>query len=142
LVDPDVVRRRLRQIERRVAALRTTVGAGLAAYLAAPDVQAQVERHLQVALQAAIDVALHVVAEDTAETPETYGSAFVLLATHDVIPAPLADRLRLAAGLRNVLVHGYLEVDPARVFAQLGELDDLVELASHVEAYLHRTAQP
>ncbi|HWB70833.1 MAG TPA: HepT-like ribonuclease domain-containing protein [Egibacteraceae bacterium] len=70
------------------------------------------ERHLQLANQSAIDIAMHVLAEDSAETPEDYGAAFTLLARHGVLDDNLANRLSLAAGLRNILVHGYLDVDP------------------------------
>lgn len=136
MVDPDVVRRRLRQIDRRVAALRVVANGNRDTFLAASELQAQTERHLQVAIQAAIDIALHVLAEDTTETPEDYGAAFVLLAQHDVIPAALAQQLRLAAGLRNLLVHGYADVDPQRIWAHLDDLDDLVTFAQNVHAYL------
>ncbi len=94
MVDPEVVRRRLRQIDRRVAALRAVAEGDRTRFLDDLDLQAQTERHLQVAIQAAIDVALHVPAEETAEVPEDfpedYGSAFALLARTGYIPAPLA----------------------------------------------------
>jgi uncharacterized protein YutE (UPF0331/DUF86 family) len=41
------------------------------------------------------------------------------------------------AGFRNVLVHGYLEVDAALVHRVLNErLDDFATFAAHVNAYL------
>ncbi|MGH3666222.1 MAG: type VII toxin-antitoxin system HepT family RNase toxin [Egibacteraceae bacterium] len=126
----------MREIDRRVAALREAAAGDEAAFLHDADVQARTERHLQVALQSAIDIALHVLAEDSAATPEDYGSAFLLLAGLDVIPQPLAQRLRGAAGLRNVLVHTYLELDPKQVWRHLDDLDDLVEFARAVESYL------
>ena len=101
------------------------------------DLQAQAERHLQVAIQAAIDIALHILSEDTSETPDDYGSAFAELAHHDIIPADLASRLRLAAGLRNLLVHASLDIDPARLHHYLTtDLNDLTEFAALVEHYI------
>lgn len=131
MVDPELVRRRLREIDRRVALLRELRDGGREAFLDSVAVQAQAERHLQIALQAAIDIALHLLAEEC-EAPEDYGSAFTLLGRRDTIDDALAERLRLAAGLRNVLVHGYVDVDPERVWAHLGELDDLEALARAV----------
>jgi uncharacterized protein YutE (UPF0331/DUF86 family) len=137
LVDPEVVRRRLREIDRRVSALRAIATGHRDGFVTDLDLQATTERHLQVAIQAAIDVALHVLADETAETPSDYGSAFTLLAAASVLPDELGDRLRAAAGLRNVLVHAYVEVDPERVWAHLDDLDDLTAFArqilSHVE---------
>jgi uncharacterized protein YutE (UPF0331/DUF86 family) len=136
LVDPEVVRRRLRQIDRRVAALRAIAQGDRDKFLRDLNVQATAERHLQVAIQAAVDIALHVLADETGETPEDYGSAFVLLARHDRIPAALGEQLRLAVGLRNVLVHAYTEIDPALVWDHLAELGDLTSFASHMESHL------
>jgi uncharacterized protein YutE (UPF0331/DUF86 family) len=56
-----------------------------------------------------------------------------------VLPAAFAKRLRAIAGFRNVLVHGYLEVDVARLHRVLrDQLDDFVEFAGHVGRYLER----
>ena len=132
LVDPEVVRRRLREIDRRVAALRAIAAGERDGFLVDLDLQATTERHLQVAIQAAIDVALHVLADETAETPSDYGSAFVLLAGAGVLPEQLSERLRAAAGLRNVLVHAYVEVDPELVWAHLDDLDDLSAFARQI----------
>ena len=133
MVDPDIVVRRLREIGRRLAELRALHAAGRRSDLA---VQAQVERHLQVAIQGAIDVALHVVADDTDRTPDDYGSAFLMLAEIGVVGPELADRLRLATGLRNLLVHAYLDIDPDRLWAHLDHLDDLDAFALAVTEYL------
>ncbi len=133
MVDPDVVVRRLREIGRRLGELRALRAA---ADRSDPAAQAQVERHLQVAIQGAIDVALHVVADDTDRTPDDYGSAFVLLAEIGVIGPELAGRLRVATGLRNLLVHAYLDIDPDRLWAHLDHLDDLEAFASAVTRYL------
>ncbi len=138
MVDPESVRRRLREIDRRLAALRAIQAAGEDSFLADPGLQAQAERHLQLAIQATIDVALHIVAEDSGAAPEDYGSAFESLAGLGVVSAELAAALRLAAGLRNVLVHAYLDVDPAQIWAHLQRLDDLERFASDVESYLER----
>lgn len=136
MADAELVRRRLRELGRRVAALRALRDGDEAAFLRDLALQAQAERHLQIALQTAIDVALHIVATETDATPDDYGSAFTALADSGVIPPDLGSRLRLAAGLRNILVHAYLDVDPERIWAQLARLDDLVSLASHVDAHL------
>ena len=79
---------------------------------------------------------LHVVADDTDRTPDDYGSAFLMLAEIGVVGPELADRLRLATGLRNLLVHAYLDIDPDRLWAHLDHLDDLDAFALAVTEYL------
>jgi uncharacterized protein YutE (UPF0331/DUF86 family) len=139
LVDVEVVGRRLREIGRRLGALRGIRSHGESAFLSDQALQAQAERYLQLALQCAIDIALHILADDTDRTPEDYGSAFRELTVVGVLGHDLADRLRLAAGLRNILVHAYLDVDPARVWAHLSRLDDLEDFAHAVDLYLEQT---
>lgn len=138
MVDAEVIGRRLREIGRRLVALRDIRSHGERIFLADLALQAQAERHLQVALQCAIDTALHILADDTDRTPEDYGSAFRELAAAGVLGQDLADRLRLGAGLRNVLVHAYLDVDPARIWTHLSRLDDLEDFAYAVDTYLER----
>ncbi len=94
------------------------------------------ERDLQIGIQAALDIAIHIVAEDSAETPSNYGSAFEMLAALGVVDPELAQHLRDAAGLRNILVHAYLDVDPERLWDRLAELEDLERFSSAVERYL------
>ena len=140
MVDPDVLVRRLRELDRRLGLLAALHGSGdRTSYLADIAVQAQVERHLQIAIQSAIDVAVHVVTEDTSRTPEDYADAFAVLADEALLPGELADRLRLSAGMRNILVHGYADVDPAIVWSALGQLDDLRAFAATMRSRLGGT---
>jgi uncharacterized protein YutE (UPF0331/DUF86 family) len=113
-------------------ALREIEAAGRDAFLGDPRLQAQVERHLQLAIQAAIDIAVHLLAEDSAGPPEDYGSAFVMLAGRGTLPDELAERLRSAAGLRNILVHAYLDVDPGRLWTHLANLSDFEAFSSAI----------
>jgi uncharacterized protein YutE (UPF0331/DUF86 family) len=139
LVDAEVIDRRIREIGRRLAALRDIRSHGESAFLTDTGLQAQAERHLQLALQHVIDIALHLLADDTDRTPEDYGSAFRELAAVGVLSQSLAERLRLAAGLRNILVHAYVDVDPVLIWMHLDGLGDLEDFAYAVDTYLDRT---
>jgi uncharacterized protein YutE (UPF0331/DUF86 family) len=117
VTDPDLVAKRLALIETCVAQLRS---------LARPealrtDVREErfVEHTLQVAIQAALDVASHIVSDDRLGEPETNRELFDLLARAGRIPPALAATLRDMAGFRNVLVHGYQDVD-------LGVVEDVL----------------
>ena len=76
MVDAEFVGRRLREIGRRLAALRDVRSNGERTFLIDLALQAQAERHLQLALQCAIDIALHILADDTDRTPDDYRTAF------------------------------------------------------------------
>ena len=138
MVDPEAVERRLREIDRRIAAARRLRDKGRERFFAEPDLQTLAEHHLQVAIQSAIDIAVHILAEDFPETPEDYASAFRSLGRVGVVEEGLADRLASAAGLRNVIVHLYMDVDMERVWSSLEDLGQLQEYAESIRTYLSR----
>lgn len=138
MVDREAFDRRLQILDRRVARLREIAAAGRERFASDPHLQAEAERHLQIAIQAAIDAGHQLLAEAFSEAPETYRQVFELLGRRGVIAPTLAARLALAAGLRNVLVHAYLEIDPEQIWASFGRLDDLGELARHLTSWLDR----
>ena len=74
-----------------------------------------VEHTLQIAIQAALDVASHIVSDERLGEPRTNRELFSLLVRGGVLPEALAERLGAMAGFRNVLVHGYGDVDLAVV---------------------------
>lgn len=69
------------------------------------------EHTLQIAIQAALDVASHIVSARRLGEPETNRALFDLLRKEGVIPPSLAEALYGMAGFRNIVVHGYQEVD-------------------------------
>jgi uncharacterized protein YutE (UPF0331/DUF86 family) len=58
-----------------------------------------------------LDVASHIVSDQRLGEPETNRELFDLLVRGDRLPETLASSLRDMAGFRNVLVHGYQDVD-------------------------------
>jgi uncharacterized protein YutE (UPF0331/DUF86 family) len=137
LVDPDRIRERLGRLDPLLARLERTREHSLEDYSRDADLRLQTERALQLALQICLDVAAHLVGELGLPPPDEYRQSFVRLRDSGALQSDLADRLAIAAGLRNRLVHGYADLDDAQVFAALGRLDDLRAFAS-VAAVLAR----
>lgn len=77
------------------------------------------------AIEGCIDAAQHVVASEGYRAPTDNADAMRLLARHDHLDHDLAERLAQAVGFRNILVHGYRDVDDRVVVANLGRLVDL-----------------
>jgi len=94
------------------------------------------ERRLEVAIQICIDLGAQIVTELSAPTPSDYAGIFKILGDKGLLPADLAGRMGDAARQRNLLVHLYLEVDDAAVFASLAYLDDMREFAAFVRRRL------
>lgn len=137
-VDPRVVRRHLMALREAVANLRRHAGFPPERLITDADERWAVERGLQIAAQNVLDVATHIAAGEGRDVPD-YASAILALGRLGVLPAAFCSQLQGLAGFRNVLVHGYLEVDVGRLHLLLNQrLGDLETFAGHVEAYLAR----
>lgn len=115
MVDEEVVRSRLDQLEQALRELAEVARIERQEYLASWRNRRLAERCAEVASQSAIDLASHLVASRGLRAPLSYADAFVILAEDGVLPKDLAEELMRIAGLRNLLVHEYLEVDHARL---------------------------
>ncbi len=133
MTDAPLIAKKLAAIETCVRELRQ---------LARPDILESdvrearfVEHTLQIAIQAALDVASHIVSEQRLGEPATHKQLFDLLAAHGWVAAEAVPVLRDMAGFRNVLVHGYDEVDLTIVRDVLeSHLGDLVDFVAAVRA--------
>jgi uncharacterized protein YutE (UPF0331/DUF86 family) len=134
--DPLVVRRHLAALREALANLRRHSGRTAGDMRASVDLRWSVERGLQLCAQNVLDIATHIAAASGRDAAD-YASAIDRLAELSVLPAQFASRLRPLAGFRNILVHGYLEIDLALVEKILTEkIQDLEEFARLVEAQL------
>lgn len=135
MTDEPLIAKRLAFIEDCVHDLRTLARLELIDH----DVRELrfVEHTLQLAIQAALDVASHIVSDERLGEPATNQELFALLARHRwTQPGQLA-ALRAMAGFRNVLVHGYTEVDRAIVRDVVEHhLDDLLGFVIGIRARL------
>ena len=129
MTDADLVRKRLAFIETCLRELAELSDSRRIEH----DVRERrfVEHTLQIAIQATLDVASHIVASERLGEPMTNQSLFQILERAGWLTPELASELRAMAGFRNVLVHGYVAVDPAIVRdvleRRLGDIEAFVE---------------
>jgi len=137
LVDRERVLARIQRVEELVAMLEEVRRGGRERLLTDRHAQLETERALQVAIQACIDIGAQLVAERGLPPPDTYRGIFERLDGAGLLDGRLARQLGDAAGLRNILVHGYLDVDPERLWWSLTELDDLRGFCAAVGSLLY-----
>ena len=102
-----------------------------------------VEHTLQVAIQAALDIASHIVSDRRLGEPATNRELFLLLEGDGWIPSDLRGKLADMAGFRNVLVHGYDDVDVGIVRdIVVNRLDDLSCFADCIRLTLREDGAP
>lgn len=139
MVDAAVVARKVATIRDAVSRIREVLPDTPAAFVADRTSREVVTLNLFVALQETIALATHWLSDEGLAVPETYGEVFPLLAARGVIEAELGDRLRAAAGLRNLLAHQYGVLDFERVYAVAdANLEDLLLFCRRLAAVVAR----
>lgn len=92
---------------------------------------AVVERELQVALESFLAVTEMLISAYAIRKPTTHREAVRVLMETDVIDHALAVKLEELAGFRNIIVHGYIELDPEKIYRHWQEdpalLRDFIE---------------
>ncbi len=135
MVDAAVLARKVAAIRDAVARIREVAPETPAAFLANRTAREVVTLNLFLALQETIALATHWLADEGVAVPDTYGDLFSTLAERGVIEPALGDRLRAAAGLRNLVAHQYGVLDFARVHAVArAELGDLLTFCDQLTA--------
>ncbi len=133
--DPTLIRRHLAALDAAVQQLRRHAGRPAEALKDLDEAWA-IERGLQICVQNCLDIATHLAAAAGRDVPD-YATAIDRLEELGVLPGDFARRFRGIAGFRNILVHGYLAVDPGVVHGILNvRLEDFSTFARHVESHL------
>lgn len=129
MVDAEGIAARLERLDPLLRELEDIRADGRGDYAKGLRNRLAAQHAIQLAIQICIDTGAHLVSELGLEPPSDYRGVFSSLVSEG-LDERLAVRLGEAAGMRNVLVHGYLDVDDDQVWAALGRLDDLRAFAA------------
>ena len=137
-VDSTVVRRHLFALQSAVQTLATHRDVSIDELKSNRDRLWAIERGLQLVAQNAIDIATHLAAAAGFDSSD-YATAIDRLAALGILSPEFISRFRGIAGFRNVLVHGYLELDLSVLHQLLTtRLQDFTTFAQSIEDYLGR----
>ena len=135
-IDVQIIRRHLAALRESLEVLAAHSGVSLEELHTDTELLWVVERGLQLCAQNALDIATHIAAGRGRDVPD-YASAIDELGRLGVLDQDFVREFRNVAGFRNVLVHGYLDVDLDVLHALLHDrLGDFESFAGRVEAYL------
>lgn len=137
MVDRDVLVRRISALLGYIDDLRAFHGVSRDEFVAKASIHRLAERDVHLACEAMLDIAHHVISDSGWGAPDSYRESMRVLADRGVLPADLARRLEGWVGLRNILVHLYLDTDHGRVHdAIVSELGDLEAFARAIRPLL------
>ena len=71
----------------------------------------EIERILELLVINASDIVFHLITEKGEPAPASYKAAFLRAGELKILSKKLSENLALSAGLRNILVHEYEEID-------------------------------
>ena len=136
MVDQDLILKKLAFIETCVQDLRSSSNP----QLISSDVREErfVVHTLQLAIQSALDIASHIVSDNRYGEPNTNRELFDLLERNQWLPNDLTENMRNMAGFRNIVVHGYENLDLTIVQDIVeNRLDDLLNFVANIRSNLN-----
>ena len=141
-LDADRVKAYLSQFDvsvRKLAELRRGVES-LADFTGSEDRRDLTVHHLRVALECVLDICRHFLAVKGVSLQELDTTNLIDLAGHKgLLPASFANEIRGMAGMRNAIVHAYVNLDYQAIFEIVTRrLSDLDRFGRHVLDYLER----
>ena len=100
------------------------------------ELRSAIERNLQLALECSLEIGEIIIAHEGLRKPETYREVIEILGEHGILPKPFAKRFAKAAGLRNILVHQYADLDLGLLVRLLKkDVGDFDRYARHVARF-------
>jgi len=136
-LDRETIARRLRKLEENLSLLQELRGIEAAEFLGDPKTRLYAAHLLQTASQCVIDIGSHLVSGLNLGRVDRYSDIPKVLAERGIISPELSRKLKKMVGLRNILVHEYLEVDYGSLYQFIQtELCDFEEFAAAVTKFL------
>lgn len=137
MVNAGVVTAKLAELVARIARVRTHTPANAEELRQNQDTLDLVSFNLMLCVQSACDIASHILADEGFRPALTLSESFERLGEQGVISPETSAAMAKAAGLRNVVAHGYAGVDIHAVFQAASRgVVDLDAFASQVAAWM------
>jgi uncharacterized protein YutE (UPF0331/DUF86 family) len=112
---PEAIRERLLHLEEVVSRLEELRRDDRAGHSPGFRDTWAVERGLHLAAETVFDIGNHILSAHFGVSAHDYEDILAKLGELGVVDSALRERLRGLGGFRNILVHGYLGIDPERV---------------------------
>lgn len=134
--DQEIMNRRLQQLENNVAELERIKNEFTADEILDDKTKEWALRYgLLESIQIVIDISCHLVVHNNLGNAETYSECIGLLQKFEYIDKDLEENLKGMTGLRNILVHEYVDIDVDQLYQMLNNLDDFSRFSRSIDEY-------
>ena len=142
MIDVELVNERLKYIEDMLSRLKRFRDIPREQFIVDMDAKELSAYELQHCVEAMADISNHLVAAMRLEKPAERREAPIVLSKHGILPRPLAEHLAEAVSMRNWIVHGYINLDPGKLYkATHDDLIHLEEFSDLVSEFLEKQAK-
>ncbi len=139
MIDIELIRRKLSRLNMYLEKLRPISQKTLQEYESDFYLKSSTERLIQLIVECATDINNHVVVETGNRPPEDYTVSFIKAAETGLISRELAEKLKGSAGMRNILVHEYMDIDDEKVYSAIPlALKDYKEYIKQVDGFIEK----
>jgi len=136
MVNPSTVNERLNKMRENILLLEDLKSASADKFCNDPKIFKLAEHCLQVSIQCLLDICHHIIVDNDWPRPRDNKEALQIIASKKIIPEDFAKKIEPMIGLRNILVHEYLKIDPQKIYEHLQNLDDSREFQKYIVTYL------
>jgi uncharacterized protein YutE (UPF0331/DUF86 family) len=137
MVDRDKIEGLIRHLQEYTGLVREISQQDRAAFLEDRISIGSARYYLQVSIETCINIANHIIATERFRAPQDYRDSFTVLNEAGILPPELTQTMRELAGLRNLLVHVYWDVDDEMIYEGIhAELQDFEAFVAHIMTVL------
>jgi len=137
LIDKKVINSRIAKLREYIKILEELSQEKKEDFLKNYKIYGLAERYLQLSIECVLDMGNHIISRIGFKKPETYQDIILILGKNSVIPENFAEKIAKMAGLRNILVHGYSEIDEIIIYNHVKhDLDDFRKFIKYIIQYL------
>ena len=139
MVDRDKIEGLVRQLQLYTGYLIDILKENEAEYLDDPKSIGSSRYYLQVSIETCINIANHIIATERLRAPRDYKDSFQILNETGILSDEITRKMKEVAGLRNLLVHVYWDVDDRMIYAGIkSELRDFEDFIGELLVFLEK----
>lgn len=134
----DRTKDKIIEIEQFIEELSETLPTDFEKYKTDFKLRAIGERYFEKIIESVIDLAFLIIKEKNLKQPEEDKQTFDILSQEKIISEELAENLKSAKGMRNIIAHEYGRIDNELVFHSLAEelIPDIQEFIKQINKIL------
>lgn len=138
MMNPDIIKKHIEEMYENLAILDELKSMPFSQFKDDKKTIKVSERCLQLSIQGLLDVCHYIIANENLTRPADNREAILTLGANGAIPKDFAEKIAPMAGLRNLLVHEYLKIDPRYIYEHLQRLEDFREFSRYILKYINK----